>query len=176
MPRDIDPAVNDIDNAYLYDIDGLQDVVDANRGERRRAAEQAHLLIDEEVRGFIRWRQSQAITPMIVGLRESLLDVGEREVERFRRKLGTLAPDQQDTVRQLTRAVIQKILHRPIRHLRSAVDRGDIVECLDLYRELFGVDPDAVRVEPLPTETDEPLATDDDALGPQRLLRGGKED
>jgi glutamyl-tRNA reductase len=182
-----------LDNAYLYDIDGLQGVVDSNLEERRQAAEEAQKLVEDEVRAFSRWRQSQALTPMIVALRESLYGVGQQELERALRKLGPLNDKQQQAISELTRGVIQKILHRPIRHLRGAVDRGDLDDCLTLYSELFGVDRERAqraeqvdpereeRVEGSPTSTTESPTEQDPPNpprpqgGPHRILKGGKE-
>jgi len=77
---------------------------------------------------------------LIVSLRQALLEVGEYELDRYRGKLGQLDDRQQKTVEELTRAIIQKILHRPIRRLRASIDRGDTLECTSLYREIFGME------------------------------------
>jgi glutamyl-tRNA reductase len=163
VPRDIEPAVNELDNVYLYDIDGLQGVVDANLEQRQQAAERAKRMIAGEVAAFDRWRQSQELAPLIVSLRESLLDVGRREVDRFRRRLGALDGEQQAVVEELTRAVIQKILHRPIRHLHHAAERGHVAETKALYREIFGVE----------TAREPAAEAGDETAGPQRILEGG---
>ena len=174
VPRDVDPRANDLDNVYLYDIDGLQGVVDANMEERQSAAERASHMIVGEVDAFERWRLSQRVSPIIVSLRDALHEVGQHEIERFRRKLGDMDPSQEQAVEELTRAVIQKILHRPIRRLRSSVERGDTNECAELYREIFGLEP---TVTPRPGENEEPEGDgrdDESRPGPQRLLRGGR--
>lgn len=166
VPRDIDPRTNELDNVYLYDIDGLQGVVESNREERRVAAERAKRMIAKEVASFDRWLQSQDVTPLIVALREVLLGLGDQELNRFRAKLGPLDERQHRTVEELTRAVIQKILHRPIRRLRDSVERGDMLETTALYREIFGLE------DSLPTngeEAESPLTR-----GPRRLVNGGK--
>ena len=174
VPRDIETSVNELDNVYLYDIDELQGVVDSNLEERRRSAEQAELLIEAEVDAFDLWSRHHEVAPLIVSLRESLLGVARGEIERFRSRLGSLAPPQSRTVEELTRAVIQKILHRPIRHLRGAVERGDVDECAALYREIFGVEVEDAKAATSPPQQEE--RPDDDRRGPRRLLRGGRSD
>jgi glutamyl-tRNA reductase len=177
VPRDVDPAVNQLDNVYLYDIDGLQSIVDANVKERERAAERARQSIEQEVEGFERWRQSLEITPTIVALREALLNTARREVARFRRRLGPLSPEQHLAVEEMARALVQKILHRPITHLRKSVERGDIDASTSLYREIFGMD-EAKRSEPVRSpQNGKDAATDTrhEGAGPQRLLKGGKD-
>jgi glutamyl-tRNA reductase len=172
VPRDIDPRVNELDNVYLYDIDALQGVIDANKDERRRAAESAKRMIGEEVVSFGRWRQSQEVTPLIVSLRETLLGVGENELERHRTKLATLDEKQQRAVEELTRGIIQKILHRPIRRLRASVDRGDMLQCTSLYREIFGVEPSG-RQEDVPDASRQTSETGTQER-PSRVMDGGK--
>ena len=133
-----------------------------------------YLMIEGEVEAFERWRLSQRVAPIIVSLREALHEVGQHEIERFRRKLGGLEPSQEQAVEELTRAVIQKILHRPIRRLRTSVERGDTNECAELYREIFGLEPSA---KPRPAEDQDPDGDthgDDSRPGPHRLLRGGR--
>ena len=161
VPRDIDPEVDRLDNAYLYDIDALQSVVDGNLDERRNAAREAERLLRLEVDGFERWRQAQGVAPLIVELRETLLGMGRDELARFRRKLGPLDERQEQAIEELTRGLIRKILHRPIRHLRDAADRGEVDRCASLYRKIFGMG-----------EGEPPAPA---ASGPQRLLRGGKD-
>jgi len=176
VPRDIDPKVNSLDNVYLYDIDGLQGVIDSNLEERKCAAKEAELMVEREVAGFERWRQTQAVTPTIVALREGLFDMGRRELERYHGKLSTLDPEQQKTVEQLTRSIIQKMLHRPIRHLRGAVERGDLHDCLGLYDHLFELKTNTTDEDRSAGKRTEEDATDGaTGSGPTRLLQGGKD-
>jgi len=96
---------------------------------------------------------------------------GEFELDRYRGKLGELDDKQQRVVEQLTRAIIQKILHRPIRRLRASVDRGDTLECTSLYREIFGME----RVdEEAGTESGSEGSAEAPSDGPQRMVDGGK--
>jgi glutamyl-tRNA reductase len=175
VPRDIEPAANELDNVYLYDIDGLQGVVDLNLGERKRAAERGEKMIGDESELFERWRRSRQMAPMIVSLRDQLLGIGENEVDRFKRKLGPLQPYQEKAVEELIGAIIRKILHKPIRHLRDSVERGDTAECTSLYCRIFGVkadSPQAAGCKVCHPRCDDELPKS----GPRRLLKGGKDD
>jgi glutamyl-tRNA reductase len=171
VPRDIDPRANELGNVYLYDIDALQGVIESNLEERRQAAERAKRMIGDEVASFDRWIQSQEVTPLIVSLRETLLGVGEHELDRLRSKLGPMDDKQQRAVEELTRAIIQKILHRPIRRLRASVDRGDTLECTSLYREIFGMEEGNGSSQGDHVDESSPDPTRN---GPQRLIDGGK--
>ena len=177
VPRDVDPRVNELDNVYLYDIDGLESVVDSSLKERRRAAEEAAHRIDREVEGFDRWRQSLEIKPTIVSLRETLLGVARTEVERFRRRLGPLSAEQHRVVEEMARSLVQKILHRPVVHLRQAVERGDVDATTALCRKLFGLD-DMVPGEDTRggrSNDTRPVPDANEPRGPQRVLDGGKD-
>jgi glutamyl-tRNA reductase len=169
VPRDVDPAVNELDNVYLYDIDGLQGVVDAGLRERQRAAEFAEKMIDDEVQGFDRWRQSLEIAPTIVSLREHVMEVARRESERHRRKLGPLTAAQQEALQAMTRGLVQKLLHHPVRHLRKSVERGDVDASTSLYREIFGLEVERPADAPEKEQLEQ-------GSGPRRLLRGGKDE
>ena len=174
VPRDVDPEVNDLDNVYLYDIDGLQGVVDANIKERQHSATQAEQKIEREVQAFDHWRQSLEITPTIVSLRETVLKMAHREVERLDRRTGQLSAEQHKAVEEMTRALVQKILHRPVVHLKKSVERGDVDASTSLYRQIFGLDSDPRSDDG--GEQDAGRESRSGGKGPQRLLRGGKED
>ena len=179
VPRDIDPRVNKLEHVYLYDIDDLQGVVEDNIAERRRQADQASAMIDEEIEAFDLWVESLKIAPTIVALRESLLGLCEQEFERQRRHLGTLDDEQTEGVRRAMRGLMQKILHRPIIHLKGSAARGDLQRVSSLYREIFGIDPPHVDGDD-ERPGDHGGREDDDtrtpSTGPMHLLRGGKED
>ncbi len=176
VPRDVDPAVNELDNVYLYDVDDLQGVVNTNLDSRRRAAEAAESIVEEQVAAFEHWTESLKIAPTIVSLRETLLAVGEAEIERFRKRLGPLDASQEEAVRQLARAIIQKVLHRPIRHLKASAERGDTAAEARLFQELFGIGLRAsTTTQPAQQEGEVDSQPPEDGGGPRRLLRGGKE-
>ena len=173
VPRDIEPEVHGLDNVYLYDIDALEGVVDENLGERRRAAELAHRIIDSEVAAFDRWRQTQGIAPLIQALRKAYFDRSERELERFRRRLGPLTEGQEQALRDLTRALARKFLDRPTRYLREAADRGRSEKVARLFHDLFdlGLRPEGAEDG---DESKDGASPDDDTSGP-RLIKGGRD-
>jgi len=172
VPRDIDPAIHRIDGAYLYDVDDLQGVVDGNLEERRRAAAGARERIAADVESFERWRSSLQITPAITALRERLLHVGRGEVDRFRRRLHGLSPEQHAAVDELARSLVQKILHRPITRLKSSAELGDASRTVALYKEIFGIPDDLADEAP---EDEAHPAKEEEPPGPRRILPGGRE-
>ena len=177
VPRDIDPAVNELNDVYLFDIDALQGVVDANMADRRKSAEKAQRKIEDEVEQFDRWQRGQQVVPAIVALRESMLGLGEREVERMGKKLASLEPREARAVEALVRGVIQKILHRPIRYLNESARRRDVEESVTLYGEIFGLSDLGARGDEGSEQAGEQAGEDEASpkaqRGPQRLIKGG---
>ena len=154
VPRDIDPAANDIDNVYLYDIDDLQRVVDSNLDERRQEAVRAEAIIAREVESFHRWYVSLAAGPTINSLREALHGLKDRELERFRSRCRGLSADQEAAVAGFARALVNKILHRPITELRRSLDGRSVPGQIEVVRRLFGLDDE----EPDERGDDSPVA------------------
>jgi glutamyl-tRNA reductase len=178
VPRDIDPEVNRLDNVYLYDIDGLQGIVDANLEQRQRAAEEARTLIAADADAFERWRQSLDVVPTIVALRSALESTGRAELDRFRRRLGPLSDEQERVLAEMVRAVIQKILHRPTVFLRRTAESEDSGLTIDLCRRMFSLDAERSRTDATPLgdgERGDAKPSDDEPPGPRRILRGGKD-
>jgi glutamyl-tRNA reductase len=139
VPRDVDPSVNKLNHVYLYDIDDLQGVVEHNMTERKRAAATAHRMVEAHGEAFQRWNRGLRMTPTIVSLRETIMGVRRHEHERFRRKLADLTPEQTEAVAALTHGIVQKVLHSPIRYLKTLGDRGDASKYVALYTEIFGL-------------------------------------
>jgi len=139
VPRDIDPEVNKIDNLFLYDIDDLQQVADANRRQREREAERAEEIVAAEVERMIGRFKAHEITPTIVSLRAELERIRSSEIERHRARLGALDPEQEEAVEALTRSIINKIAHTPISHLKTLASHPDGLHFIDVIKRVFNL-------------------------------------
>jgi glutamyl-tRNA reductase len=139
VPRDIDPAVNELDNFFVYDIDDLQQVADANKREREREAERAEAIVEAEVERTMQRLKARDITPTIVSLQSELERVRRAEIERVRGRLGTLTPEQEQAVEALTRGIINKIAHTPITHLKSLAAHPDGLHFIDVVKRVFNL-------------------------------------
>jgi glutamyl-tRNA reductase len=137
VPRNIEPLVNEIDNIFLYDIDDLQEVVNANLRERNKEAERAEELVSQEVERMMARLQVQEIAPTIVSLQGQLEQIRAAEIERVRRKLGPLTPEQEEAIESLTRGIINKIAHGHISELRRQAGRPDGGHVIDAIRQVF---------------------------------------
>jgi glutamyl-tRNA reductase len=137
VPRNIEPAVNELDNVFLYDIDDLQKVVDRNVKGRKKVAEQAEDIIREEVERMMLRLKAREVAPMIVSLQEQLEQLRQAELERVRGKLGALTPQQEEAIEALTRGIINKIAHGPISELRRQAAEPDGPNFANVIRRVF---------------------------------------
>ena len=113
VPRDVESAVNKVQNAYLYDIDDLQDVVASNLDERQREAVLARQIVEEEVGLFQEWLASLAVVPTLVALRTWATSVKDDEVDKFLAKMPELTDDERNKVGALAHSIVNKLLHPP---------------------------------------------------------------
>jgi glutamyl-tRNA reductase len=137
VPRNIEPSVNEIDNVFLYDIDDLQEVVNANLRERIKEAERAEEMVTQEVERMMARLKVQEVAPTIVSLQEQLEHIRAAEIERMRRKLGPLTPEQEEALDGLTRGIVNKIAHGPISELRRQAGRPEGGHIVDAIRQVF---------------------------------------
>ena len=140
VPRNIEPAVNELDNVFLYDIDDLQKVVSENLKSRLNEAEEADRIVAEEVERLEAWMRTRSVGPIIADLQDALERLRVSEVDRMRGKLGPLTPQQEQAIEQLTRGIVNKIAHGPIAALRR--NAGD-VSVIDRIRNIFRLDEEA---------------------------------
>jgi glutamyl-tRNA reductase len=118
VPRNIEPDVNKIEHAFLYDMDDLQQLAARNMQARLGVADQAEAIVTEEVLRLQARLRTRQVAPEIVGLQEQLEAVRREALERFRPKLGSLTAEQEQAVEALTRGIISKIAHGPISEMR----------------------------------------------------------
>jgi glutamyl-tRNA reductase len=139
VPRSFDPTINEIDNAYLYDVDDLGTVSEDNLAERQREATKAELIVDDEVTRFWQWFTGLDAVPTIVALRERAESIRQRELAKTLTALKELAPKHREALDALTNAIISKLLHAPIRHLKRPDGQSDL-SSIAAARRLFDLD------------------------------------
>ncbi len=137
VPRNIEPAVNELDNVFLYDIDDLARVVDTNVQSRRKEAEEAEAIIAEEVARLMERLKAREVAPVIVSLQEQLEQMRRAELDRVRGRLGQLTPQQEEALEALTRGIMSKIAHGPIAELRRSAGHPNGMHLVDLIRRVF---------------------------------------
>ncbi|HXA51759.1 MAG TPA: glutamyl-tRNA reductase [Candidatus Acidoferrum sp.] len=137
VPRNIEPSINDLDNVFLYDIDDLQEVVNANLRERMKEAGHAEQMVTDEVERMMARLKVAEVTPIIVGFQEQLEQIRLGELEKVRRRLGALTPEQEEALEALTRGIINKVAHGPISQLRLHAGKPEGAHVVAAIRKAF---------------------------------------
>jgi glutamyl-tRNA reductase len=142
VPRDLDPAINDLDNVYLYNIDDLKEVVESNWQRRHREAAKAERLVAAETLKFLEWLETLAVYPTIISLMEKADRICEAELDKTLKQLGPLTEEQRQALEVLTHSITQKLLHDPIIFLKGYHHPQRPTRELDTVRRLFNLDRD----------------------------------
>jgi len=136
VPRDVDPAVHELDGCYLYDIDDLEAVVAQSLAVRREAAAHAEQLVAEEAERFREWQASLEVVPAIAALRARAEEIRLAELA----KLGRLTEHERRTVESVTAQILNKLLHLPTVRMKEAAAAAGGAEYVDAVRHLFGLE------------------------------------
>ena len=139
VPRDLDPAIHELDGCFLYDIDDLESVVAASLAGRRREAARAEAIVAEEAERFREWQASREVVPAIASLRAWAEEIRAAELERAR---GRLSGEQQEVVDSVTARLVDKLLHLPTVRLKEAAAGADGGSYAQAVRHLFGLGDD----------------------------------
>jgi glutamyl-tRNA reductase len=139
VPRNIDPAIGELPNAFVFDIDDLESVISSNIREREREAERAELIVDSEVMQFHQSLRVMEIGPSIGALRQKFQDIARSEMVRQRNRLGHLTPEQERAVEALLLSAVNKISHPLIDRMRRSFDADDD-DSIQAWRDFFDLD------------------------------------
>ncbi len=140
VPRNVDPAINQLDNVYIYDVDDLQHIAGENLADRRREAEAAEALVDGEATRFVREIASQVATPTIVALRERAEALKKEELAKALARMEGLDARHQKTVEILAERLVNKLLHDVLTEVKRGATEPDGDALLALTRRLFRLD------------------------------------
>jgi glutamyl-tRNA reductase len=140
VPRDVEPAVNELENVYVYDIDDLKGIIQVNLTQRQEEAVKAERIVEEEVLKFEQWLKTLEVVPTIVSLKEKAESIRQTEVKKSLASLGELSPSQLKSLETLTLSIAEKILNDPILFLKQKADRPLGKTYLDTARRLFRLD------------------------------------
>jgi glutamyl-tRNA reductase len=135
VPRDLDPAIHELDGCYLYDIDDLEAVVSETLAGRRREAERAEAIVAEEAKRFREWQASLDVVPAIASLRARAEEIRASELQRAK-----LSESERRAAESVTAAVLNKLLHLPTIRMKEAAAAADGVIYADAVRHLFGLE------------------------------------
>jgi glutamyl-tRNA reductase len=139
VPRNVEPSVNELDNAFCYDIDDLRSVVESNVRERRRESQRAEALVAREVERFATRLRDLEVVPTIVSLRHKLESIRRAELDKALRRLSQPDEETRQAMEVLSQSIVNKILHAPMVKLRDSSRAGHGPRFIELISELFGL-------------------------------------
>jgi len=158
VPRDAEPAIGEMENVFLYDIDDLEKVVHQNLAERAKAGEHALKIVEHEAGQFEHWLRSQGVVPTIRALREKFAQIADAEVQKALDQLARkdhTREQQREIIQRLVHLLVNKLLHQPTAALREA--RGDEATLrAEVLCELFALEPVEGERESQPALTEQP--------------------
>lgn len=157
VPRDVDPAVSDIEQVFLYNVDDLQNIVQENLARRGAEIARAEAIVAEELARFTAWQRSRRAIPTVVALRQRFDEIRRAELSRLDARLSGLPPDARVRVDEVTRLIVEKLLLEPTEQLKALPDEETQAIYTEAVNRLFrlgdGLDEqDAETSDALPTD------------------------
>jgi glutamyl-tRNA reductase len=139
VPRDADPAIGELPGVQLADIDDLESLVQAHHPLAAAVRQAAEALVRDELDNFRAWYHARLSVPVIRALQARADGICQAELERTLRRLGDLTPQQQRAIEAMLHAIVGKLLHEPIVHLKDPPPGVSHAEYADLAQTLFGL-------------------------------------
>nr|WP_239534570.1 glutamyl-tRNA reductase [Priestia taiwanensis] len=140
VPRDLDPSIHELDNVFLYDIDDLEGIVEANVEERTREAEKIDIMIEEEMLQFKKWLSTLEVVPVIAALRDKATAIQEETLQSLERKLPSLTERERKIINKLTKSIVNQMLRDPILKAKEMANEPMAKEKLMLFKEIFNIE------------------------------------
>lgn len=140
VPRDIDPRVGDLPNVFLYDIDDLQGIVEANLAERQRAANEITDMIHDEIVQFKDWFATLGVVPVISALRKKASRIQEETMASIENKMPNLTERERKVLSKHTKSIINQLLKEPILQAKELANSSNANEQLRLFQQIFGIE------------------------------------
>jgi glutamyl-tRNA reductase len=140
VPRDLDPRLAELENVFLYDIDDLEGIVEANMKERQKEASKIRLFIESEIVEFKQWLATLGVVPVISALRDKALLIQEETMVSIERKLPNLTDREKKILNKHTKSIINQLLKDPILQAKELASGKDADKALDLFVKIFNIE------------------------------------
>ncbi|EKN65008.1 glutamyl-tRNA reductase [Neobacillus bataviensis LMG 21833] len=140
VPRDLDPRIAELENVFLYDIDDLEGIVEANLQERQKAAAKIRLMIEKELVDFNHWLGMLGVVPVISALREKALAIQAETMVSLERKLPNLSDRDMKVLNKHTKSIINQLLKDPILQAKELAARPDADQAMDFFMKIFNIE------------------------------------
>ncbi|TDM15680.1 glutamyl-tRNA reductase [Macrococcus bovicus] len=139
VPRDIDPAVGELDLVFNYDVDDLKGLVDANLAEREKAADKITGMIETAIIQFLDWVNMLGVVPVITALREKALRIQETTMDSIDRKMPDLSERDRKVISKHMKSIINQMLKDPIQQAKELSGSANREEQLQFFQEIFNI-------------------------------------
>ena len=139
VPRDVDPVVQTLERAFVYDIDDLQAVVERNADDRGEAAEKGEAMISPAVLDFMSWLSTLHVVPFIRELKHGAEQIRRHELSRALKDMD-LSPEEEAALERMSRSLVNKLLHGPISELKALAEAGHPLESAEIRRRLLALE------------------------------------
>jgi glutamyl-tRNA reductase len=147
VPRDIDPAIGELQHVYLYDIDDLEGIVESNMDIRRLESLKIETMIEAEILEFQEWVSTLEVQPMIHALREKSALIHESTMQSLFNKLPELDQRQQATIRRLTKSIVNQMMHDPIHRIKEMAGEVDGADAIKMFAQIFALEDQLESLE-----------------------------
>ncbi|MCP3741249.1 glutamyl-tRNA reductase [Rossellomorea sp. BNER] len=145
VPRDLDPGIDELDSVFLYDIDDLEGIVEANLAERKKAAEEIQLVIEGEIVAFKEWLNMLGVVPVISALRDKALSIQAETMESIERKMPNLTDRERKVLNKHTKSIINQLLKDPISQVKELAALPDAEDKLELFIKIFNIEEEQAQ-------------------------------
>jgi glutamyl-tRNA reductase len=153
VPRDIDPAIGELQHVYLYDIDDLEGIVESNMDIRRLESLKIETMIEAEILEFQEWVSTLEVQPMIHALREKSALIHESTMQSLFNKLPELDQRQQATIRRLTKSIVNQMMHDPIHRIKEIAGEVDGADAIKMFAQIFALEDQLEDLEEASAES-----------------------
>lgn len=147
VPRDLDPRIGDLPNVFLYDIDDLQGIVEANLAERQLAANEIMLMIEQELVQFKDWLGTLGVVPVISVLRKKAAQIQAETMISIENKMPELTDRERKVLSKHTKSIINQLLKDPILQAKELASASNSQEKLQLFQQIFGIEDEVQQEE-----------------------------
>jgi glutamyl-tRNA reductase len=135
VPRDVEAGVSDVYNVFVHGVNDLQEAAEANRVRRAREVPHAETILEEELGKFLAWFGNLSVVPTLTDLQRRFAAAQEAELAR--------APEaERERLRRFAEALSARLLHEPLRRLKTETDPGRKLDRVEAIRHVFRLDGD----------------------------------
>ena len=140
IPRNVDPRIADLEDAFLYSVDDLQEIAERNRLERQKEIEPALVILEEEMAEYLEWLGALAVVPTVTSLRQKFETIREAEFDRQLEKMTQIPEGEREKIRLMAQSMVRVLLRHPTEVIKGEPDPGRRLDRAEAARHLFDLD------------------------------------